>query len=197
MSSVDYLTEDNFLPEGQKYVCISFLSDPDNKVSLKGIKVRGVFSELDKASEHAKKLQEIDNYHNVFVGEMGKWLAFEPDINSEAAGNPEYANEQLNDLMKGYMVSQEKSKIFHEQRKYEQLKKSLDETIENQNKNKKDLEEKILKSDKNETENLTEKLKLINSQLEELEKTRNDYSKKEQKLAQKLQGKVTEKSVSV
>lgn len=196
MSSVDYLTEDNVLPEGQKFVCVSFLSDPDNKISLKGIKVRGVFSELEKASEHAKKLQEIDNYHNVFVGEMGKWLAFEPDVNSEAAGNPEYANDQLNELMKGYMKTQEKSKIFHEQRKYEQLKKSLDETIENQNKNKKDLEEQILKSDNSELENLNEKLKLINLQLEDLESKKKDYTKKESKLAQKLQ-KETQESVAV
>ncbi len=196
MSSVDYLTEDNILPEGQKFVCVSFLSDPNNKLTLKGIKVRGVFSELEKASEHAKKLQEIDNYHNVFVGEMGKWLAFEPDVNSEAAGNPEYANEQLNELMKGYMKTQEKSKIFHEQRKYEQLKKSLDETIENQNKNKKDLEEQILKSDNSELENLNEKLKLINSQLEDLESKKKEYTKKESKLAQKLQ-KETQESVAV
>ena len=98
MSSKDYLTEDSILPKEQKFVCISFLSDPDNKVTLSGIKIRGVFPDIDSASEHAKKLQSIDPAHNVFVGEMGKWLAFDPDTTSEAAGNPEYANEQLTQI---------------------------------------------------------------------------------------------------
>lgn len=187
MSSVDYLTEDNFLPEDQKFVCISFLSDSENKVTLKGVKIRGVFSELEKASEHAKKIQSIDEFHNVFVGEMGKWLAFEPDPNSEAAGNPEYANEQLNGIMKGYMQNQEKSKIFHEQRKYEQLRKSLGETIENQNENMKELQQNILEEEDDEkVKSLTEKLDLIKTQIKELEEKRTDYSKKEKKLQEKI-----------
>ncbi len=191
MSSVDYLTEDSLMPEGQKFVCISFLSDPDNKLTLKGIKVRGVFSEIEKASEHAKKLQELDQYHNVFVGEVGKWLAFEPDANSEAAGNPEYANDQLNELMKGYMKNQEKSKIFHEQRKYEQLKKSLNETIENQNKNLEDLEKQINdESDETEKESLNDRLDLIKKQIKDLEEKKNEYSKKEKKLTAKLETEV-------
>ena len=121
MSSKDYLTEDSLLPKDQKFVCISFLSDPDNKLTLSGIKIRGVFSTIDEASTHAKKLQSVDTIHNVFVGEMGKWLAFDPDATSEAAGNPEYANEQLNNIMKGYMDNQEKSKLFHEERKYKNI----------------------------------------------------------------------------
>jgi len=187
MSGVDYLTEDTFLPEDQKFVCISFLSDPENKVSLKGVKIRGVFSELEKASEHAKKIQSIDKYHNVFVGEMGKWLAFEPDVNSEAAGNPEYANDQLNQIMKGYMKNQEKSKIFHEQRKYEQLRKSLGETIDNQNNNLKEIQQNILEeTDDEKVKTLTEKLDLIKKQIKDLESKRDDYGKKENKLKDKL-----------
>ena len=187
MSGVDYLTEDTFLPEDQKFVCISFLSDPENKVSLKGVKIRGVFSELEKASEHAKKIQSIDKYHNVFVGEMGKWLAFEPDVNSEAAGNPEYANDQLNSIMKGYMKNQEKSKIFHEQRKYEQLRKTLGETIDNQNNNLKELQQNILEeTDDEKVKTLTERLDLIKKQIKDLEDKRNDYTKKENKLKDKL-----------
>ena len=76
----------------------AYASDGINDDGIR-VKIRGVFSEIEKASEHAKKIQSIDKYHNVFVGEMGKWLAFEPDVNSEAAGNPEYANDQLNSII--------------------------------------------------------------------------------------------------
>ena len=94
----DYLTEDTLIPENQNFMCISFLSDVENKLSLKGVKVRGSFKTLEEAQDHAKKLQSIDQAHNVFVGEVGKWVAFNPDVNSKEAGDPEYANEQLNKM---------------------------------------------------------------------------------------------------
>ena len=40
---------------------------------------------------------------------MGKWLPFDPSPDSEKSGDSEYANEQLNSLMKGYKKNQEKS----------------------------------------------------------------------------------------
>ena len=57
---VDYLDEDTHLPEGQNYVCISFLGDPENKLTLKGIKIRGVFPDYDMACKFAKATQNKD-----------------------------------------------------------------------------------------------------------------------------------------
>ena len=37
MESKDYLTEDKILPKNQNFVCISFVSDPENKLTLKGV----------------------------------------------------------------------------------------------------------------------------------------------------------------
>ena len=39
MSSKDYLTEDSLLPKDQNFVCISFLSDPDNKLHFQELKL--------------------------------------------------------------------------------------------------------------------------------------------------------------
>ena len=198
MSNKDYLTEDSLLPDGQKFVCISFLSDPENKVTLSGIKIRGVFNDIDSASEHAKNVQNVDPAHNVFVGEMGKWLAYDPDTNSEAAGNPEYANEQLNNIMKGYLENQEKSKLFHEKRKYEAMKKNLDEAIETSNKTVKDIQQQILESkDADNTESLSAKLKSINKQIEELTLKRDEYHKKETKYNVKLNNSQQSASMSI
>jgi hypothetical protein len=67
MSKVDYLTDDTtLLPADQKFVCISFLTDKENKSSLSGIKIRGTYSTYEAACEQAKKLQSIDQYFNVF-----------------------------------------------------------------------------------------------------------------------------------
>lgn len=195
--SKDYLTEDTILPEGQKFVCISFLTDPSNKLTLSGIKIRGVFSTLESASEHAKKIQSVDPAHNVFVGEMGKWLAFDPDSSSEAAGNAEYANEQLNSIMKGYLENQEKTKIFYEKRKYESLKDNLQEAINTSNKTVQELKEKMKdNTNEDEVKDLSNKLDAINRQISELESKKKNYEKKENKYSEKLANK-EEQNVSV
>ena len=131
MTKVDYLTEDSLLPEGQKYLCISFLSDPNNKITLCGIKIRGIFETYELACEHAKKLQLADPYFNVFVGECGKWLPYDPNPDSKNVKDSEYANEELNNMMKSYLENQEKAKVFHEQRKTELMKKNILDNLSN------------------------------------------------------------------
>ena len=84
MSKKDLLTEDTtFLPANQKFVCLSFLTPTkEDKATLSGIKLEEYLILMNEACEHAKKIREYDEYHNVFVGEMGKWLAFDPDPES-------------------------------------------------------------------------------------------------------------------
>ena len=141
MSKQDYLTEDTvFLPENQKFVCISFLTPAkEDKVTLSGIKIRGVFGTYDEACQHAKNIQNYDEYHNVFVGEMGKWLAFDPDPESKFVKDAEYANEKLNSIMKNYKENQEKSKLYHEHQKNIQIQKNLETNIIQKKKNKQEL----------------------------------------------------------
>ncbi len=146
MSKVDYLTEDSILPWDQKYVCLSFLTDKENKTTLSGVKVRGVFANYEDACEHCKKLQSIDLAFNVFVGEMGKWLPFDPNPDSQAVKDSEYANEELNRMMKGYLENQEKAKIYHEQRKNEMVRQNILDNLKTREENITDLKKKAKKS---------------------------------------------------
>ena len=57
MTKTDLLTEDTINPKDQKFICISFLTDKENKTTLSGIKVRGAFATYEEACAHAKKLQ--------------------------------------------------------------------------------------------------------------------------------------------
>ena len=183
MTEVDYLTEDSLLPKGQNYVCISFLSDKDNKLTLTGVKIRGVFDKYEQAAAHAKKLQGVDPYNHVFVGESGKWLPYDPDPNSQAAGDPEYANKQLNQIMKAQVENQEKSKIHHEKRKNELISKNLQQNIQTRKSNK----EKIIsdlesaKSDQ-EKESIQQTLDTIDREIKKLEEKKDEASKKVKKL---------------
>jgi len=178
--SVDLLTEDSLTPNGQNYVCISFLKDPENKTTLSGIKIRGVFDKQDDASAFAKKLQSYDTLHNIYVGEMGKWLAFDPDPNSEAAGSPEYANEELNKIMKAHMESADKSKLLHEEHRNKQARQNVEESLKITNKNRDDIKEELEKTnDEHVITSLNQKLKDIDVSIKDLEEKRTEYSKKE------------------
>jgi len=173
--NIDYLTEDTFIPSDQKFVCISFLTDKENKTSLSGIKIRGVYATYDLACEQAKKIQDIDPYFNVFVGDMGKWLPFDPLPDSEAVKSSEYANEQLNNLMKGYLENQEKAKIFHEQRKTEMVRQNILDNLNSRNSDFEDIQEKINKTkDSQEKIDLDKKLQNAQEQINKLEEKKKE-----------------------
>ena len=182
MSKVDYLTEDTLLPDGQKFVCMSFLTDKENKTSLSGIKIRGVFPTYESACEHAKNVQNVDPYFNVFVGELGKWLPFDPSPDSESVKNSEYANEQLNGMMKAYLENQEKAKIFHEQRKNEMVR---DNILDNLNIRKQNLQE--LKDKKAKTKSETE-LSGLNTNIDAVEDAIKKMEEKKSELEKQING---------
>jgi molecular chaperone DnaK (HSP70) len=184
MSKVDYLTEDTILPRDQKFICMSFLTDKDNKTSLSGIKLRGAFSTYDEACEHAKKLQSIDQYFNVFVGEMGKWLPFDPNPDSEAVKDSQYANAELNTMMKSYLENQEKAKIFHEQRKQELVRETVLENIQIRKDNLQDLEKKL--DDSTNKESVEENIKTIEEQIKNMESRKLELDSQIENLAQQV-----------
>ena len=76
------------------------------------VEIQDVRSLLQEACAHAKRLQTVNPYFNVFVGDVGKWCPFDPDTSSKEAGNPEYANEELHKMMRAYLENQEKAKTF-------------------------------------------------------------------------------------
>ena len=65
-------------------------------------------------------------YHNIYIGEVGKWCPFEDD--PEKAKDAVYKDEELNRLMKGYKENQEKAKEHFHQRKAEMVAKALADT---------------------------------------------------------------------
>ena len=97
--------------------------------NIRGLKVRGVYSTLGEAQFRAKALQRLDPNFNVYVGQVGFWLPWDPAPSN--IENQEYANEQLNELMKNYNENQKQKDIFYEQQKTERIAKN---THENQQK---------------------------------------------------------------
>jgi hypothetical protein len=177
MSKTDYLTEDNLFPDDQKFVCLSFLTDKENKTTLSGIKVRGAFSSYELACDHAKKIQTVDPSFNVFVGELGKWLPFDPNPDSEAVKNSEYANEQLNGMMKAYLENQEKAKLFHTQRKNEMVRNNVIDNLNTRKENLKELKSKLKGSSNEDKSGLTLSIEEVENQIKKMEEKKDDLEK--------------------
>jgi len=179
MSQTGYFVQDSFIPDDQKYVCLSFLTDKENKNTLNGIKVRGVFPTYELACEHAKKIQGIDPYFHVFVGDVGKWLPFDPNPDSEYVKNSEYANEQLNNLMKGYLENQEKAKIYHEQRKTEMIRQNIMDNLTSKQDNLSSLNKKLKKvENEDEKVDLKTKIEIIEDQIKKMEEKKGELDGK-------------------
>jgi len=184
---MDYLTEDSILPTNQKYVCLSYLMD---KETLAGIKIRGVFDDYDKACEYSKKLQGIDQYFDIYVGEMGKWLPVSPD--KEKIKNV-YSDEKLNNIMENHMKSQEQAKILHEQRKNEMMRENIIENINNRKNNIDDLKNNIKHIDTTDNSlNNTSKSSSSDDDLEEI-KINNELLKASIESAEEQISKMSEK----
>ncbi|NBV14804.1 MAG: hypothetical protein EBS07_12180 [Sphingobacteriia bacterium] len=89
-----------------------FHQDNSFRTTVRGLKVRGVYSTHKEACARAKKLQQNDPAHNVYVGQVGYWLPWDPE--PSRVQEQEYAEKELNELMKRYKENQEKRKELFE-----------------------------------------------------------------------------------
>ena len=129
----DYLDEDKPFRhqlKKQNYCVISMLtpnSFPEGKreqykdQKILGIKVRGVFEEYQEAADRASYLQKMDKYHNIFVGEVGKWLPFDVDTTNMGSEDQVYREKSLNKYMKSYKDSLQEDEETEKARKNEML----------------------------------------------------------------------------
>ena len=131
----DYLEEDKpfrHMVKKQNFCILSMLTPnafPESKreeykdQKILGVKVRGVFETYEDARKQAELLQKQDKFHNIFVGEVGKWLPFDVDIaKAETEDDPVYREKSLNTYMKAYKDSLKEEEVEEKKRKDEQLK---------------------------------------------------------------------------
>ena len=109
----------------------------DGACSMRGVKVRGTYSSLREAQIRAKVLQRMDKNFHVFVGQVGYWLPWDPE--ADHISGQEYADKELNKLMKAYKENMDNRDALYEEEtraRIEQAKadgarvKSADEVVE-------------------------------------------------------------------
>jgi hypothetical protein len=85
------------------------------RTSIRGIKVRGAYDTLREAQVRSEVLKRVDNKHNIYIAQMGCWCPWSP--NPDEIQDQEYAETQLNTLMKEYNDNMMQKEVFYEERK--------------------------------------------------------------------------------
>lgn len=101
---------DDFVYANKTKLEEQFSEKNEFRTNVRGLKVRGVYASKAEAEARSKKLQRNDQIHNIFLGEIGKWLPWDPEPTD--VGEQEYAEEQLNTLMKKYKDNEEAREMF-------------------------------------------------------------------------------------
>lgn len=121
-----------FLLKKEKELETEFTEKVDFRTNVRGVKVRRVFGNLEEAQHFAKVLQKRYPNDNLYIGKVGAWLPWDPSEN--LMPEVEYAEKELNELMRKYKENEVNREIFFEEEKSERIKTQKKENDERRKK---------------------------------------------------------------
>tara|TARA_B100000575_G_scaffold154027_1_gene122845 strand:+ start:11449 stop:12375 length:927 start_codon:yes stop_codon:yes gene_type:complete len=136
------------------------------QTSVRGVKIRGVYDTRQEAEIRAKVLQRSDTSHNIFLGQVGYWLPWDP----ENVEDQEYLNDDLNKLVKEQKNNMAKKDMFYQEQKTERIKEAkttadrLREKLANKKKREEE-ERKMLEDSNTETKQESNNSEVESNQL--------------------------------
>jgi len=158
-NKITYLTSDDEI-RNQSFVCLSFITPELIKnCKVRGLKVRGVYSSEADAKRRCEELNKLDPDFNIYIAPVGCWLPWTDD--PDKAEDCEYANSELNKLMKAYKENQVKAKMLHENRKQDLIEKNIRESEERKMKS-----EKVNNADKTDEVNEIDEIDEVDETVE-------------------------------
>jgi hypothetical protein len=108
-----------FLLKNEKDLDTEFTEKSEFQTNVRGVKVRRVFANVEEAQMYARVLQRKYPRDNLYVGKIGCWLPWDPSEN--VMPEVEYAEKELNELMRKYKENEVNKDIFFDERKQEQI----------------------------------------------------------------------------
>jgi hypothetical protein len=114
-----------FLLKHEKDLEMQFTEKVEFHTNVRGVKVRRVFSELGECQTYAKVLQRRYPSDNLYIGKVGTWLPWDPS--DHRMPEVEYAEQELNEMMRKYKENEVNREIFFEEEKAEKIKKQKEE----------------------------------------------------------------------
>ena len=104
-----------FLLKNEKELETMFSEKVDFRTNVRGVKVRRVFGNLEEAQVYARVLQKRYPNDNIYLGKVGMWLPWDPS--EHMMPEVEYAEKELNELMRKYKENEVNREIFFEEEK--------------------------------------------------------------------------------
>ena len=114
-----------FLLKNEKELDAEFNEKVSFRTNVRGVKLRRVFANLEEAQTFAKVLQRRCPNDNLYVGKVGMRLPWDPS--DHMMPEVEYAEKELNELMRKYKENEVNKEIFFEEEKAEKIKAQKEE----------------------------------------------------------------------
>ena len=114
-----------FLLKHEKEVQESFDRANNFQCNIRGVKVRRAFPSYEEAQLWCKVLQRKYPKDNLMIGRMGCWLPWEPS--EHLMENVEYANSQLNEIMRKYKENEANRELFFAEEREASVKAQKEE----------------------------------------------------------------------
>jgi hypothetical protein len=102
------------------------------QTSARACKVKGVYSTFEEASVKAEEFRDANDAHNVFVGDVGKWMYSNPNPNQ--IGDSVYTENELNNLMTEKISNELHAKKEFDKRLMDTRRKAIEDNIKSSEK---------------------------------------------------------------
>ena len=121
-----------FLLKNEKDLETQFAEKVDFSTNVRGVKLRRVFANVEEAQTYAKVLQKRYPNDNIYLGKVGMWLPWDPS--EHLMPEVEYAEQELNELMRKYKENEVNREIFFEEEKTAKIQAQRKENEERKRK---------------------------------------------------------------
>ena len=102
------------------------------RTNVRGVKIRRIFANLEECQTYAKVLQRKYPRDNLYIGKVGCWLPWDPS--EHVMPEVEYAEKELNELMRKYKENETNRDIFFEEEKHAKIEAQKKENEERKKK---------------------------------------------------------------
>lgn len=122
-----------FLLKKEKEIEAEFSEKVGFRTNVRGVKVRRVFANLEECQQYAKVMQRKYPRDNLYIGKVGCWLPWDPS--EHLLPEVEYAEKELNELMRKYKENEMNRDIFFEEEKQQKIENQKKENAQRKLKN--------------------------------------------------------------
>jgi hypothetical protein len=95
------------------------------RTNTRGVKVRRAFANAEEAQTFAKVCQRRYPKDSIYVGKVGAWLPWDPS--EHMIQDVQYANDQLNELMRKYQENESNRELFFAEERENAMKSQKEE----------------------------------------------------------------------